>query len=173
MSTNIISCKINVTKSKLDENSGILLLLNITTQSISVKWGIPVIRNFLRRFMAGRYGPDHLNIAMIVVSLILQLVTVIIRLQVLVYVSYLFIILALFRMLSRNISRRRAENDKFIRYWWPIRTRISRSLASFKHRKTHKFIKCQGCNNTLRVPKGKGKLQITCPKCGERFIRKT
>ena len=132
-----------------------------------------MIRNFLRNFMMGRYGPDHLNVAMIAVSLILNLVNGFIHIALLMYISYILLILAFFRMMSRNIARRRAENDRFIRYWWPIRTKASRAFANFKHRKTHKFIKCPSCGNTLRVPRGKGKLQITCPKCGERFFKKT
>ena len=132
-----------------------------------------MIKNFLRNLMAGRYGPDHLNIAMIVLSFVLMLLNAILLFSPLLYVSYAVLVLALFRMFSRNITRRRAENDRFLRYWWPIRTKLSRSRANLKHRKTHKFIKCQGCGNTLRVPKGKGKLQITCPRCGERFIKKT
>ena len=123
--------------------------------------------------MIGRYGPDYLNIAMIVISLALGLLSGIVRFAPITYISYILLALALFRMLSRNITRRRVENDRFIRYWWPIRTRIGRSWANIKHRKTYRFIKCQGCRNTLPVPKGKGKLQITCPKCGERFIKKT
>ena len=132
-----------------------------------------MIRNFLSRFMVGRYGPDHLNVAMIVASLALQILYGIFRFQALVMVSYIIIALAIFRILSKNIAKRRAENDKFIKHWWPLRTRISRSWANMKHGKTYKFIKCRGCSNTLRVPKGKGKLQITCPKCGERFIKRT
>ena len=132
-----------------------------------------MIRNFLRKIMMGRYGPDHLNVAMIIFSLVLSLLNGIFGFALLTYVSYVFLLCALFRMLSRNIHRRRAENDRFLRYWWPIRTKLGRSLANIKHRKTHRFIKCPGCGNTLRVPKGKGRLQITCPKCGERFIKKT
>ena len=132
-----------------------------------------MIRNFLRNFMSGRYGPDHLNIAMIVASLILNLIRGIVQFAPIAVLSYLLLALAIFRMLSRNITRRRAENDRFIRYWWPIRTRFSRLGANIKYGKTHRFIKCPSCSNTLRVPRGKGKLQITCPKCGERFIRKT
>ena len=132
-----------------------------------------MIRNFLRKFMIGRYGPDHLGVALIVVSLIISLLSNIIRSIPIVYLSYLILILAVFRMLSRNIVKRRAENDRFIRYWWPLRTKISRSWANVRHGKTHKFLKCPSCGNTLRVPKGKGRLQITCPKCGERFIKKT
>ena len=147
--------------------------LHQTCKSISVRWNFLVIKNFLRKFMVGRYGPDHLNIAMIVVSLVLYLLFGIFRVAPLMYISYAIIVLALFRMLSRNTTRRRAENDKFVKYWWPIRTKAGRILANLKHRKTHRFFKCPGCDNTLRVPKGKGKLQITCPKCGERFVKKT
>ena len=132
-----------------------------------------MIRNYLRKFMIGRYGPDHLSIAMIVFSFVLSILHGILRFTPLMYISYVLLALALFRMLSRNIKRRRAENDKFIRYWWPLRTRANRSYSNIKHRKTHRFLKCPSCVNTLRVPKGKGKLQITCPKCGERFIKKT
>ena len=132
-----------------------------------------MIRNFLRNFMHGRYGPDHLNIAMIVVSLILSLIHGIIGLSPIMYLSYVVLALALFRMLSRNIPRRRAENDVFIRYWWPVRTKVSRAVANIKHRNVYKYFSCPSCANTLRVPKGKGRLQITCPKCGERFIKKT
>jgi len=123
--------------------------------------------------MVGRYGPDHLNVAMIVISLVLYFLNTILRFAPLMYVSYVILALTLFRMLSRNIVRRRAENDKFVRYWWPVKTRLGRSFANIKRRRTHKFFKCPGCSNTLRVPKGKGKLQVTCPKCGERFIKKT
>ena len=135
--------------------------------------GIRVIRNFLRNFMAGRYGPDHLNVAMIIVSLVLSLLNGIFKLAPIMYISYAILALAIFRMLSRNIVRRRAENDRFIRYWWPVRTRVSRAFANIRYGKTHRFLKCPSCGNTLRVPKGKGKIQITCPKCGERFVKKT
>jgi len=123
--------------------------------------------------MSGRYGPDHLNIAMIIVSLVLSLLHAIVGFTPIMYLSYLVLALALFRMLSRNIPRRRSENDKFIRYWWPIRTKAGRAIANIRYRNDYKYFSCPSCGNTLRVPKGKGKLQITCPKCGERFIKKT
>jgi len=123
--------------------------------------------------MIGRYGPDHLGIAMVVLSLVLYLLHGILRFTPIIYISYLLLALSIFRMLSRNMPRRRAENDKFIRYWWPIKTKFGRIKTNIKQKKTHKFFKCPSCRNTLRVPKGKGKLQITCPKCGERFVKKT
>jgi len=123
--------------------------------------------------MLGRYGPDHLAIALIVLSFIVSLLYAILGVTALLYISYIIFGIVIFRMLSRNIYRRRAENDKFIRYWWPVRTKIRRRLESIKQRRTHKFFKCPNCKNTLRVPKGKGKLQVTCPKCGNRFMKKT
>jgi len=123
--------------------------------------------------MYGRYGPDHLNIAMIIVSLALSLLHGIISIAPIRYLSYLILALALYRMLSRDISRRRAENDKFIRYWWPIKTKAQRTIANIMRRDNYKYFNCPGCSNTLRVPKGKGKLQVTCPKCGERFVKRT
>jgi uncharacterized paraquat-inducible protein A len=135
--------------------------------------GAAVIRNFLRNFMMGRYGPDQLGVAMIVASLIASLLVGVTGVIIFRYVSYALLIIATARMISRKIERRRSENDKFIRVWWPARTRLMRFFTGLKDRKTHKFFKCPGCKNLLRVPKGKGKLQITCPKCGERFIKKT
>ena len=132
-----------------------------------------MIKNFLRRIMSGRYGPDNLGFALIVLSLTMYLLYGFTGLSLVAYLSYAFLVLSFFRMMSRNIVRRRAENDRFIRYWWPIKTKFSRKRANLRDRKTHKFFKCPSCRNTLRVPREKGKLQITCPKCGERFIRKT
>jgi uncharacterized paraquat-inducible protein A len=123
--------------------------------------------------MAGRYGPDHLNTALVVLALVIGFVSSLVQFVYLVYLSYLIFALALFRMLSRNIPRRRAENDRFLRFYSPVKQRIKAFFRRLKERKTHAFFKCPSCKNRLRVPRGKGKLQITCPKCGERFIKKT
>ena len=132
-----------------------------------------MIRNFLRNFMIGRNGPDHLGVAMIFLSLAFSFTHAFTRLMLFMYISYVIVAIIFFRMLSRNIHRRRAENDKFIRLWWPLKTKLNRAWTAAKHKRTHKFFKCPSCRNTLRVPKHKGKLQVTCPKCGERFSRKT
>ena len=129
--------------------------------------------NFLRNFMAGRYGPDHLNTAILILAIIVSLVSRLIHIPMLVYLSYLILLLALWRMLSRNIYKRRAENDKFLRYWSPIKQKCLRFFGRLKNSRIYKYFKCPSCKNTLRVPRGKGKLQVTCPKCGERFIKKT
>ena len=129
--------------------------------------------NFLRTFMAGRYGPDHLNTALIIIALLLSFISRFAILRPLVYLSYLLLILTVFRFLSRNIQKRRAENDKFLRFYWPVRQKLKTFVSRQKSSRTHKFFRCPSCSNLLRVPRGKGMLQITCPKCGERFIKKT
>lgn len=132
-----------------------------------------MIRNWLRNFMIGRYGPDQLNIALLILAVIMGFLGTIFNLLVLTLIGDILLILTLFRMFSKNITARRRENDRFIKIWWPIRTKVKNKIAQFKARKNYRFFKCPECKKTLRVPKGKGKIQITCPKCGERFIKKT
>ncbi len=132
-----------------------------------------MIRNWLRNFMIGRYGQDHLNNGLLIAALAAWLLSIIPGLRWLNIFYYVFMVLAIFRMFSRKIDKRRKENDRFLTYWWPIRRKLQLFIRKSKERRTHKFFKCPGCRNTLRVPKGKGKVNITCPKCGERFQKKT
>lgn len=132
-----------------------------------------MIRNWLRNFMIGRYGPDQLYWVFFIPAVILAALAGIPSLFFLRYISYALIIIALYRMLSRNIPRRRRENDRFLSIWWPVKTKIKNFFKRLRDRKHYHFFKCPSCKNTLRVPRGKGKIQITCPKCGERFIRKS
>ena len=131
------------------------------------------MRSFLRRFMIGRYGPDHLGIAMIVLAFVLSLFNAIFWYMPLLWLSYAAFGLTIFRMLSRNITRRRSENDKFIRFWWPVRTKIKNIIKKIKDKRKYVYYKCPTCKTKLRVPKGKGKLRITCPRCWEWLISET
>lgn len=132
-----------------------------------------MIKNWLRNFMIGRYGQDHLNSALLIAALAVWLLSLITGSSLLSLLYYIFMFLAIFRMFSRQIEKRRKENDRFLTYWWPMRRKLQLFIRKTKERRTHKFFKCPGCRNTLRVPKGKGKVNITCPKCGERFQKKT
>ncbi|MBO4830879.1 MAG: hypothetical protein J5569_00215 [Oscillospiraceae bacterium] len=131
------------------------------------------MRNWLGRFMAGRYGPDQLNIALIIAGVICGVIADITRFIPLTIVAYAAIIYALMRLLSRNIEKRRRENDRFLTMWWPVRQKLIARRDRFRDRKSYRFFNCPSCGKTLRVPKNKGRIQITCPKCGERFIKKT
>ncbi len=132
-----------------------------------------MLRNWLRNFMVGRYGPDHLYMALLIVTIVLMVLSAILGWWWLRVLAYIAILYAMFRLFSKNINARRRENDRFLKFWWPIRTRCVNQYRKFKSRKNYAFFKCPACRNTLRVPKGKGKIQITCPKCGERFVKKT
>ena len=129
--------------------------------------------NWLRRFMAGRYGVDQLSIALLVFYLLLALVGQFTRLPVLTWLALLPLLLCWFRVFSRNSSKRYQENCVFLKYWNPVTLWFRNQKARFRDRKTHRYFKCHNCSNTLRVPKGRGKIQITCPVCRKEFIRKT
>ena len=129
-------------------------------------------RDKLNRWMYGRYGTDQLNrfiMAVTVVFLVLSLFT---NYKIFYWLAVVGIFLMYFRMLSKNIYKRSAENTKYLNATAGIR----RSFARMKSRsrdKTHCYFKCPSCRQTVRVPRGKGKISIKCPKCNTEFIKKT
>ncbi len=123
--------------------------------------------------MIGRYGPDQLNMALIILAILVGILANIIKLNIITLLSYLLLILVIFRMLSRNLNARRRENDRFLKFWWPVKQKIKSFFDRAKSSRNYRFFRCPGCRNTLRVPRGKGKIQITCPRCGERFIKRS
>ena len=123
------------------------------------------IRTGMQRFMTGRYGTDKLNMAILGVGMILCLISLFIRIPrvniILTLTSYVLMGWAIFRTLSRNTYKRYQENRKYLGF-----------LQRFKDRQ-HRYFDCPRCHQQIRVPRGKGKISITCPKCGEKFIKKT
>ena len=120
----------------------------------------------MRRFMVGRYGTDKLNMAMLGVGLVLSLVTMFVHRPwwlnlSLTLLAYVIMFWCIFRCLSRNTYRRYQENRKYLRFLERIRDR------------EHRYYTCPRCRQPVRVPKGKGKIAITCPRCKEKFIKKT
>ena len=133
--------------------------------------------NFLRRFMLGRYGNDSLNLALITVSvmatLLLRLVAAFTGLFFLIYIGWLPLGWAIFRMLSRNIQKRRIENERFLKYWTPLQSKLRFTAEKFRLRKTYKYFTCPNCGAHLRIPRQGGKkVSVTCKKCGLRFTGK-
>ena len=118
-----------------------------------------------RRFMAGRYGTDKLSMTMLVVSLVLSVIGSFIKLPVLnlvlTAVSYILMFWAIFRSFSRNTYKRYQENRKFLQFFDRLKDR------------DHRYYDCPNCHQPVRVPRGKGKIAITCPRCRERFVRRT
>ena len=119
----------------------------------------------LRNFMAGRYGTDRLNMAILSVGLVASLLSVLIKFApvnlVLFVLSYGMMFWAIFRTLSRNTYKRYQENRKFLQLTGRMKDR------------EHRYFDCPKCRQMVRVPRGKGKISITCPRCREKFVKKT
>ena len=118
----------------------------------------------MQRFMAGRYGQDRLNLTLLAVGCALCFVQMFVPSGVsvvLTIISEALLILSLFRSFSRSTYKRYNENRKFLLMIDRIKDRA------------HRYYTCPKCRQTVRVPKGKGKITITCPKCREKFVKKT
>ena len=139
-----------------------------------------MFRQKLQQFMMGRYGVDQLSIFLTVTALISSLISSILNLKILSFLASFCLVYSVFRMYSRNISARYQENQKFLPYWnklsryaFGIKTWILQLKSKWRDRKNHRYFTCPTCKQTLRVPKGKGKIKISCPKCRTELIRKT
>ena len=119
------------------------------------------ISQALQRFMYGRNGVDELSWLLVIVGLILSIVASFTGLMILSLLSYILLIVAIWRMFSRKTDKRQAENQKLLSFWKRIRDR------------QHRYFSCPKCKQTVRVPRGKGKVNIRCPRCGEQFVKKT
>ena len=119
----------------------------------------------LSRFMVGRYGTDKLNMAILGLGVVVCLISMFIQASVanliLMLVSYGLMFWAIFRSFSKNTYKRYQENRKFLQL-----------LDRLKDRQ-HRYFYCPRCRQSVRVPRGKGKIAITCPKCKEKFVKKT
>ena len=119
----------------------------------------------MRQFMVGRYGSDKLNMLILGVGVAVSLLSMFVRIPLFnllcTVVCYTLMGIAIFRMLSRNTYKRYQENRKYLMF-----------LERFKD-KEHRYYDCPRCRQQVRVPRGKGKISIRCPKCGEKFIKKT
>ncbi len=129
--------------------------------------------NWLRKFMMGRYGGDQLSMVLLVFSLLLTFIAQLSRLPILAYISYIPLCISIFRILSRNVEKRRMENYKFAMVISPAYSRFTKIQKRVKDSKTHRYFRCPNCKASLRVPKDKGKIVITCPKCNTEFRKKT
>ena len=123
------------------------------------------IKQKLRQFMVGRYGTDKLNMVILTAGVIISIVAMFMPLPLtkllLTMLSYVLMFWAIFRCFSRNTYKRYQENRKYLMW-----------LDKIKDRQ-HKYFSCPRCRQPVRVPRGKGKIAIKCPKCGEKFIKKT
>ncbi len=133
------------------------------------------MREKIARFMQGRYGVDHFTRFLMFFGLAVMLISYFLGFVPTYYVSLVIIIYAYYRAFSRNIQARTRENEKYLEF-------VSRLKGGFRGGASAgtksadpgvRIFKCPSCGQKVRVPSGKGKIQITCPKCHVKFIKKT
>ena len=128
------------------------------------------LRNGLSRFMYGRNGADHLCLATIWTAIALDVIAAIFKMGdavegLLGFVSTVLLVVTVFRIFSRRLDKRRAENAWFLqKIWWPIKGKLGKNKQQRADRE-HKYFTCPNCRAVCRVPVGKGKIVITCPRC--------
>lgn len=127
----------------------------------------------LIRFMYGRYGVDSLGKFTIITGLIAMILAGWTDSTILALLAWLLIIYSYFRMFSKNIYKRSSENQWYMNRTYKIRTFFYRQKNLMAQRKTHHIYKCPACKQKIRIPRGKGKIEIRCPKCNTTFIKKS
>ena len=127
-----------------------------------------MIRNAIQRFMYGRYGNDQLNACLLILYLAFYLLSLFFQWAPLYWLSLVLLFVALFRLLSRSLDRRRAENARFLKTFGPA-VRWLRLQRTIRRDKEHRYFKCPNCGQYLRVPRGKGKITVNCRNCGASF----
>ena len=136
--------------------------------------------NWLRNFMMGRYGLDQMTVGLLVGMMVFSLLSSLTWFLPFYFISLALMVWAVFRVLSRNTAARARENEKFlvfwnqVKKWWNgVRQWFGKQKRKWDDRKTNVYFRCPNCKKELRVPKGKGKLEVTCPLCRSKFIKKT
>ena len=134
----------------------------------------------LYKFMTGRNGANQLSKFLSTISLILLISSLVVSLvfknNVGLFLSYMalpILIYSNFIVFSKNIAKRRAENQEFLNLKYKIKRKFENISTRFTQRKEYKFFKCSNCKTLLRVPKGKGKIKVHCKKCGNDMIKKS
>ena len=122
--------------------------------------------------MYGRYGNDQFGHFLIGLGLVLILLEALTGFGLLTLLADVAVFYALFRMLSRNTYKRREENAKFLKKANPA-IKWLRLQQTIRKDKDHRYFKCPNCSQYLRVPRGKGKITVTCRSCGASFQEKS
>ena len=123
--------------------------------------------------MIGRYGTDGLNQFLSFASIVMLLLSLLTRFSLFTWLGAVLLVLCYYRSLSRNISKRTDENYRY----YAIKDRVDSKLRGLKeqwaNRRVYHYYRCPQCRQKLRVPRGRGRIQISCPRCGTQFIKKS
>ena len=131
------------------------------------------MRDRMIQFMRGRYGYDELGRVTMWSSLILFVIYALTGIRVLAVIAVILLALTDFRLLSRNTARRSEENRVFLKNTAFITRRSARFRQNVQNRRHYHIYRCPNCRQKIRIPKGKGRIEITCPRCHIEFIKKS
>ena len=129
------------------------------------------MREKLQRFMMGRYGMDAFSKFLMIVWLVLWGIDLFVNSGILSLLSIDLLVYMYYRMFSRNIQKRYQENVKYLNIKNMVLAKFRSEKSIMKQRKTHHIYKCPTCKQKIRIPKGKGRICITCPKCKTEFTK--
>ena len=127
----------------------------------------------IRNGMIGRYGIDEFSRFLMIAGVVLLFMGIFKPLAFLAIPAWILVIYAYFRCFSRNVVKRSSERDRYLRISGRFKGKFELIGRMWKERKTHKYYRCSRCRTMVRVPKGKGRIAITCPKCRNEFIKTT
>ncbi|APC40157.1 BRcat domain-containing protein [Clostridium estertheticum] len=126
-------------------------------------------KNKLAQFMYGRYGTDQLYLALIALYFVLIVANAFINSTIIRGIMFAILIWIVFRALSRNVYKRNMENEKFMKFFKPIKSKGAFEIRRIKEIKTHRFRKCPHCKKMLRLKRLRGKHTVKCPSCNKEF----
>ena len=130
------------------------------------------MREKFARFMMGRYGVDQFSKFLTIFTIVLMVLGLFIH-PILYYLGIVGMIYMYFRIFSRNHAKRSAENQWYLRKSYAVRNWFDKKKRMWKLKKTHKIFKCPTCSQKIKVPKGRGRIEIRCTKCGTKFIKRS
>ena len=131
------------------------------------------LRMKFMRFMQGRNGVDQLSQFLNVIVMILLIVSIFTKNVILDWLPFVLMGYMYFRIFSKNIPKRSMENQKFCNMRYDFAVKKNKWVKEWEQRKIYRFFRCPMCHQKVRVPKGRGKICITCPKCRQEFIRRS
>ena len=130
-------------------------------------------REKMQQFMYGRYGNDQLSRVYLGITLVLLVLSLFTRWTIFYIAAIALLIYCYYRMFSRNITKMSAQNQRFLNWRYGLAVKRQKTKNHMEQRKIYHFYKCPQCSQKVRVPKGHGKICITCPKCKMEFVRKS
>lgn len=131
------------------------------------------MRERFNKFMAGRYGIDRFTNFLVISSLILMIISRLIRLAIFQFIGLGMILFGYYRVFSKKIKDRQEENEVYLYRLGKIKSKFRKSKNKIKGLKDYKYFKCDNCKQEIRVPRKKGRVKITCPKCKKEMYKRT